>query len=66
MHYSNSETMMTNKLILNSEMENQTFQLNLCLSQKQLHPNQFTQNVSSHFVKKSISSIEVTKIGVVN
>jgi hypothetical protein len=58
--------MMINKLILRSQIENQIFRLKLCTSQKQLALNQFTQNTSSYFVKMSTSSINVTKMGVVN
>ena len=57
---------MTNKLILRSEIGNQTFQLNLGTSQKQLHSNEFTQNISQYFVKMNILSINITKVGVVN
>jgi len=58
--------MMTNKLISRSCIKNHMFQSNLCASQKQPHPNQFTQNISSYFVKMNISLIDVIKVGVVN
>ena len=57
---------MINKLILRSQIENQTFRLKLCTSQKQLDLNQFPQNMPSYFVKMNTSSINVTKMGVVN
>jgi len=58
--------MMINKLNLRSQMKNQIFQSKLHTSQKLLDLNQFTQNLSPYFVKMNISSINVTKEGVVN